>query len=102
MEEIVLMENKNIQKFCGIDIFSWKEWDEVEAGSMMFYDIEFCVDSMKQYNGNYLYFGNDGKIEVYSDSIDDTNKAHTLFSGYVSDIPEVLNELNCRELKRKN
>lgn len=94
------MENKNIQRFCGIDIFSWENWDEVEVGSMMFYDVEFCVDSMKKYNGNYLYFGNDGKIEVYSNSIDNTNKAHTLFSGYVSDIPEVFHELYNRELKK--
>lgn len=96
------MENKNIQRFCGIDIFSWGEWDEVEVGSMMFYNVEFCVDSMKKYNGNHVYFGNDGKIEIYNDSVDFTSEEYVLFSGYVSDIPEVLNELNCRELKRKN
>lgn len=96
------MENKNIQRFCGIDIFSWEEWDEVEVESMMFYNVEFCVDSMKKYNGNNVYFVNDGKIEIYNDSVDFTSEEYVLFSGYVSDIPEVLNELNCRELKRKN
>ena len=81
------MENKeNIQMFCGKKLFTWKEWDDIDVGHLQFYNVEFCIDSMKKYNGMSVYLNLEGKLEIY----DKDNNIK--WAGWVIDIPGFLEE----------
>lgn len=41
------VEENNIQTFCGKDLFKWESWDELDAGTLQFYGVEFCIDYLK-------------------------------------------------------
>lgn len=40
----------------GIDIFDWNDWDEVDGDLLEFYDVNFYLDTMQQYNGCAVSF----------------------------------------------
>lgn len=45
------MENKiNKEQFCGIDLYNWKEWDEIDTDNLYFYNVKFLIPSMKKYD----------------------------------------------------
>lgn len=81
------------QKFCGILLFTWEQWDEVDTDMVQFYNVEFLMGSMKQYNGCDASLTFSGELEVY-----DSNGCleEPLWSGYVTDIPEIMEELKNR------
>lgn len=88
------MENKvHTEQFCGIDLYNWKEWDEIDTGNLYFYEVEFLVPSMKKYDGMVIARFFDGKMEIY----DGDNGEKLVWSGYVTDIQEVMEELNKRK-----
>lgn len=38
------MENKiNKEQFCGIDLYNWKEWDEIDTDNLYFYNVKFLI-----------------------------------------------------------
>lgn len=80
----------NIEKFCGIKILEWEEWDEISAGILQYYNVKFLLSSMKQYDGNIVSINIDGQMIIYNDS----NKI--IWEGYITDIPEIMEELNNR------
>lgn len=80
----------NIEKFCGIKILEWEEWDEISAGILQYYNVKFLLSSMKQYDGNIVSINIDGQMIIYNDS----NKI--IWKGYITDIPEIMEELNNR------
>ena len=84
-----MSEERYTEKFCGIDIFTWTGWDEVDIDVMQFYDVEFIPESMKKYNGSTISKSFEGKIEIYG-------KDNVVWTGYVTDIKEVMAELNKR------
>ena len=85
--------NMNKEQFCGIDLYNWKEWDEMDTDNFYFYNVEFLVPSMKKYDGMDVSRFFDGRMEVYGGE----NAEEVVWSGFVTDIPEVLEEL----IKRK-
>lgn len=87
------MENKtNIEQFCGIDLYSWKEWDEMDIGNLYFYNVQFLVPSMTKYNNMDVSRLFDGRMEIYGGENEEP-----VWSGYVTDIQEVMEELNKRQ-----
>lgn len=72
------------QKFCNVTIFTWEEWDEVETGALQYYNVEFPFESMKMYNGSDVFYTLEGKLEIYVH-----NEAEVIWSGWLTDIPEV-------------
>ena len=78
-------ENKKIiQTFCGKELFTWDEWDEIDTGFFQFYNIEFCIDSMKKYNGMSVSFNLEGELEIYD------KDGNIKWTGWVIDIPGFL------------
>ena len=82
----------NKEQFCGIDLYNWKEWDEIDTDNFYFYNVEFLVPSMKKYNGMDVSRFFDGRMEIYGGD----NAEKVVWSGFVTDIPEVLDGLNKR------
>ncbi len=91
------MENKIFtEQFCGVDIFNWKEWDMMDTDNFYFYNVEFLLPSMQKYNGMDVGRWFDGKMEIYKDSDPDADESvsDVVWSGYVTDIHEVMEALN--------
>lgn len=88
------MKNQvNKEQFCGIDLYNWKEWDIMGTDNFYFYNVEFLVPSMKKYNGMDVSRFFDGRMEIYGGD----NAEKVIWSGYVTDILEIMEELNKRE-----
>jgi len=91
------MENKICtEQFCGVDIFNWKEWDVMDTDNFYFYNVEFFMPSMQKYNGMNVSRWFDGKMEIHKDSDPDADESvfDVVWSGYVTDIHEVMEALN--------
>lgn len=87
------MENKtNIEQFCGIDLYSYKEWDLMDTDNLYFYNVQFLVPSMTKYNNMDVSRLFDGRMEIY-----DGENEEPVWSGYITDIQEVMEELNKRQ-----
>lgn len=81
------------EKFCGVDLFNWKNWDYIDDGCLYFYNVQFLFPSMQKYNGMDVARWFDGKMKIYGG-----NYAEELvWSGYITDILEVMDELNKRK-----
>lgn len=88
------MKNQvNKEQFCGIDLYNWKEWDIMDTDNFYFYNVEFLVPSMKKYNGMDVSRFFDGRMEIYGGD----NAGKVVWSGYVTDIPEIMGKLNKRK-----
>ena len=63
--------------------------------SFYFYNVEFLLPSMQKYNGMNVCRWFDGKMEIYKNSESDTDKSVSgiIWSGYVTDIHEVMEML---------
>lgn len=83
-------DERNTESFCGIDIFTWKDWDEVDVGCLQFYDVLFCMPSMKEYNSYTVTVNLGGVLSIYSDN------GGIIWSEYITAIPEVIKELKRR------
>lgn len=60
------MENKiNKEQFCGIDLYNWKEWDEIDTDNLYFYNVKFLIPSMKKYDNMDVSRFFDGSMEIY-------------------------------------
>ena len=79
-----------VEKFCGIKIFEWKVFDDLEVGKIQFYHVEFLIPSMEKYNGCVVTRNINGRMIIYN------NSNEIIWKGYVTDIPEVMEELNDR------
>lgn len=85
------------ETFCGVRLFKWKECDVNDTDELQFYDVEFCADSMKKYNGSTVVRYMDGKMEIWNN---DTGEID--WNGYVTDIYEVMLCLVVRTSKLQN
>ena len=83
-------DERSTESFCGIDIFTWDDWDEVDTGCLQFYNVIFCMPSMKKYNGSTVTRNLEGVLSIYSEN------GEIILSDYIIAIPEVLNELKGR------
>ena len=81
------MKNEiNTEQFCGIDLYNWKEWDIMDTDNFYYYNVKFLVPSMQKYNGMDVGRWFDGKMEVYGAD-------EVAWSGFITDIPEIMEEL---------
>ena len=80
-----------------IPIFTWEYWDGYDIDSLMFYNVEFLFDSMKQYNGYDCSLDVNGKLEITKlgkEISKDFYETELVWSGFVCEIPEFMEELN--------
>lgn len=90
------MKNEmSTEQFCGIDLYNWKTWDELDNDNLYFYNVEFLVPSMTKYNGMDVSRYFDGRMVVFGGD----NATEVVWSGFVTDIPEVMSELLKRSKK---
>lgn len=73
------------EKFCDIELFTWGSWDLIDTDMFYFYEVEFCMESMKKYNGGNVMRKLDGTMEVYS-----KDGSTVLWTGTLLDIPEII------------
>lgn len=74
-----------LEKIWGIDLLKYEESDVVELSKIFFeyYNVEFCLESLKQYNGRDVTLDIiDGTMEIHNDDGDIEKTIHLL------DIPE--------------
>ena len=83
-----IQNERNTQKFCGKDLFTWDEWDEIDTGELQFYNVEFCIDSMKEFNGMTAVLTIEGQLDIFAE--DESGKQIEKWSGFVTDIPGFL------------
>lgn len=89
------MENEmSTEQFCGIDLYNWKEWDEMDTDNFYFYNVEFLIPSMKKYNGMDVSRYFDGKMEIFGGD----NAEEVVWTGFITDIPEVMETLTMRNI----
>lgn len=87
------MENEIlIEQFCGVNLFEWKNWDIMDTDNFYYYNVRFLIPSMQQYNGMDVGKWFNGTMEIYGGD----NADQIVWSGYVTDIKEVMDELNKR------
>lgn len=91
-----MKDNICTEQFCGVDIFNWEGLDIVDIDNFYFYNVEFLLPSMQKYNGMDVGKWFDGKMEIYKDSNPeaDVSVPSVVWSGYVTDIHEVMEALN--------
>lgn len=79
------------ETFCGIDLFEYEKFVNIEADEYYFHNVTFYPQSMQKYNGmNVSRFFN-GRMKVWNK---DKNGEEVIWSGYVTDIREVMSELS--------
>ena len=81
------------QEFLGIVLFTYEDYQGIDAETMQYWYIEFPFESMKKYNGRHanLYF--EGWMEIINDN------GKILWEGYPTDIEEFRNSLFVVEVK---
>ena len=82
------VEENNIQTFCGKDLFKWESWDGLDAGTLQFYGVEFCIDYLKKYNGMCVVLSIEGQLDIFS--ADESGIDVHEWSGFVTKIPGFL------------
>ena len=92
---------KNVKRFeetlFDIPIFSWEQWDMIDDDTFQFYNVDFPYKSMKQYNGYDCSLDVNGKFEITKlgkEISKDYYETELVWSGFVYEIPEFMEELN--------
>lgn len=83
-----IQNERNTQKFCGKELFTWDEWDMIDTGKLQFYNVEFCIDSMKEFNGMIAVLNIEGQLDIFAES--EVGCPIEKWSGFVTDIPGFL------------
>ena len=92
---------KDVKRFeetlFDIPIFAWENWDQLDMDTFQFYNIDFQFESMKQYNGYDCNLDVNGKLEITKlgkEISKDYYETELVWSGFVCEIPEFMEELN--------
>lgn len=80
--------------FCGINLFTYENYIDVEMDEIYFYDVMFIPLSMRKYNGMGVSKFLDGRMKIWKDQ-------ENVWEGFVTDIPEIMRELNNRTRKKE-
>ena len=72
------------QDFLGVEIFSWKDWEDGGKGRIIYKDCQFNFPGLEHLNKCTIILSNDGTLEIW-------NKTRTkkLWDGYVLTIPQI-------------
>ena len=97
-EEIEAYEdNRTTETFCGVELFKWRECDINDNDEIQYYDVEFCINSMKKYDGSTVVKYMDGRMEVWNNDAGEID-----WEGYTTDIYEVMLGLITKTSKFQN
>jgi len=55
------------EKLLGISLFDWEDWDQGEDNDLMFHDVKWHFDSMKQYDGMCVTMCRNGSFSIEND-----------------------------------
>lgn len=85
---------KYTESFCGIDIFTYTDYDDIDMDEVYFYNISFLFPvSMRKYDGMNISRFMDGRMKVW-------NKEDLVWDGFVTDIPGFVYRLNQKMLEK--
>lgn len=80
------------QELFGLLIFTWDNFDIIDADLIQFYNIEFPYDSMKKYNGMDASLDMDGKLSITTRE----GECEEVWKGYVCAIPEFMERVKAK------
>lgn len=72
------------QDFLGVEIFSWKDWEDGGKGRIIYKNCQFNFPGLEHLNKSTIILSNDGTLEIW-------NKIRTkkLWDGYALTIPQI-------------
>lgn len=77
------------EQFCGVNLFTYEDYEQIVDDGIYFRNVQFCLDSMKKYDGMDVYRKIDGTFEIYED-----NGKTNAWAGYVIDIDEIAEKIS--------
>lgn len=77
------------EQFCGVNLFTYEDYEQIVDDGIYFRNVQFCLDSMKKYDGMDVYRKIDGTFEIYGD-----NGKTNAWAGYVIDIDEIAEKIS--------
>mgnify|MGYP007005801182 CR=1 FL=1 len=48
------------EQFCGVNLFTYEDYEQIVDDGIYFRNVQFCLDSMKKYDGMDVYRKIDG------------------------------------------
>lgn len=79
----------NMERFCGVNLFTYEDYEQIVDDGIYFRNVQFCLNSMKKYDGMDVYRKIDGTFEIYGD-----NGKTNAWAGYVIDIDEIAEKIS--------
>ena len=77
------------EQFCGVNLFTYEDYEQIVDDGIYFRNVQFCLDSMKKYDSMDVYRKIDGTFEIYGD-----NGKTDAWAGYVIDIDEIAEKIS--------
>lgn len=77
------------EQFCGVNLFTYEDSEQIVDDGIYFHNVRFCLDSMKKYDGMDVYRKIDGTFEIYGN-----NGKTDVWAGYVIDIDEIAEKIS--------
>lgn len=77
------------EQFCGVNLFTYEDYEQIVDDGIYFRNVQFCLDSMKKYDSMDVYRKIDGTFEIYGD-----NGKTDAWAGYVIDIDKIAEKIS--------
>lgn len=84
------------ERFCGVNLFTYEDYEQIVDDGIYFRNVQFCLDSMKKYDGMDVYRKIDGTFEIYGN-----NGKTDVWAGYVIDIDEIAEKISYFRRQRR-
>lgn len=84
------------EQFCGVNLFTYEDYEQIVDDGIYFRNVQFCLDSMKKYDSMDVYRKIDGTFEIYGD-----NGKTDAWAGYVIDIDEIAEKISYFRRQRR-
>ncbi|WCK57493.1 hypothetical protein PP175_25850 (plasmid) [Aneurinibacillus sp. Ricciae_BoGa-3] len=66
-KELKRIKERHVESFFGIPVFAWKEYNGIDESGNLFVNVEFFLESLKQYNGLDINVLHDWAIDIWTD-----------------------------------
>lgn len=77
-------------KFLNIPIFNWLSWDDIDVDQLYFYNVDFLLSELEEYNSNDVCINySDGLLIIY-----DKEDGKELYKNYLYKIDTFMDQLN--------
>ena len=81
----------NKMKILNVEIFEWKEWDDLDGENIMYYNVKWLLDSLKKYDNNEVSLNNNGDVIIYDNNKGNESKEFNI--GSIKEFREKINEM---------